>query len=154
MNYPASSIAVSVATEATQELVTAFATLVPQLSATATPPDADTLAKIIASPSNAILLARDQGKGGAIVGVLTLVTFRIPTALRAWIEDVVVDSSARGRGVGEQLTREALRVAWARGAQSVDLTSRHSREAAHRLYQRVGFVPRDTTVYRYVRKEC
>jgi ribosomal protein S18 acetylase RimI-like enzyme len=91
-------------------------------------------------------VARDDT--GTIVGSLTLVLFRIPTAIRAWIEDVVVDESARGRGVGEALSREALRVAADAGARTVDLTSRPSREAANRLYQRLGFKQRDTNVYR------
>jgi ribosomal protein S18 acetylase RimI-like enzyme len=81
---------------------------------------------------------------------LTLVIFRIPTAVRAWIEDVVVDADARGQGIGETLTREAVRLAAARGAQTIDLTSRPSREAARRLYEKVGFRVRDTNVYRYV----
>ena len=86
---------------------------------------------------------------GRLVGTLTLVTFRIPTGVRAWIEDVVVDDAARGHGVGEQLNRFALDIARQKGAKTVDLTSRPSREAANRLYQRIGFVPRDTNVYRY-----
>jgi len=86
---------------------------------------------------------------GNIVGLLTLVVFRIPTAVRAWIEDVVVDESARGKGVGEALNRAALDEARRRGAKTVDLTSRPSRAAANRLYQRIGFVARETNVYRY-----
>jgi ribosomal protein S18 acetylase RimI-like enzyme len=86
---------------------------------------------------------------GRVVGLLTLVVFRIPTAVRAWIEDVVVDESARGKGVGEALNRAALDEARRRGAKTVDLTSRPSREAANRLYQRIGFVARETNVYRY-----
>jgi ribosomal protein S18 acetylase RimI-like enzyme len=84
-----------------------------------------------------------------IVGLLTLAVFRIPTAVRAWIEDVVVDSSARGHGVGEALNTAAIAEAKRRGAKTVDLTSRPSREAANRLYQRIGFVARDTNVYRF-----
>ncbi len=84
----------------------------------------------------------------AIVGSLTLVVFRIPTGMRAWIEDVVVDEAARGHGVGEALNREALRIARERGAITVDLTSRPSREAANRLYRRLGFIERETNVYR------
>jgi ribosomal protein S18 acetylase RimI-like enzyme len=84
-----------------------------------------------------------------VVGLLTLVVFRIPTAVRAWIEDVVVDESARGKGVGEALNRAALDEARRRGAKTVDLTSRPSRAAANRLYQRIGFVARETNVYRY-----
>jgi ribosomal protein S18 acetylase RimI-like enzyme len=153
MTRAAAPIEVSVATEATDELARAFARLIPQLSDTAVPPDRNALADIIAAPSNTVLLARDRANGGQIVGTLTLVTFRIPTAVRAWIEDVVVDSSARDRGAAEALTEEAIRIAKLRGARTIDLTSRRSREAARRLYGKVGFAIRDTNVYRYVLPE-
>jgi ribosomal protein S18 acetylase RimI-like enzyme len=144
------SVEVSVATEATEELLAAFGRLIPQLSSSAIPLDLKALAEVIAAPCNTVLLARDREHEGRIIGTLTLVIFRIPTALRAWIEDVVVDSNARGRGVGEALTQEALQLASERGAQTVDLTSRRSREAAHKLYEKVGFGLRDSSVYRYV----
>jgi ribosomal protein S18 acetylase RimI-like enzyme len=104
------------------------------------------LAEIIKSDSTSMFVAR---VGNQIVGLLTLAVFRIPTAVRAWIEDVVVDSSARGHGVGEALNMAAIAEAKRRGAKTVDLTSRPSREAANRLYQRIGFVARDTNVYRF-----
>jgi ribosomal protein S18 acetylase RimI-like enzyme len=135
------------ATEATEELVSAFAHLVPQLSSSSPPPSRDELAEMIASRATAVFVARKDD--GAIVGTLTLVVFRIPTAVRAWIEDVVVDEAARGSGAGEALNRAALAAARQRGAKTVDLTSRPSREAANRLYQRLGFQRRDTNVYRY-----
>jgi ribosomal protein S18 acetylase RimI-like enzyme len=69
--------------------------------------------------------------------------------VRAWIEDVVVDSAARGHGVGEALNQAAILEARHRGAITVELTSRPSREAANRLYQRLGFVARETNVYRH-----
>lgn len=141
------SVTVEVADEVTDELVEAWVRLTPQLSSSSPPPDRDQLAEIVASPATHLLVAR--GDDGAILGSLTLVLFRIPTGLRAWIEDVVVDGEARGRGVGEALNRYAIDVAAERGARSVDLTSRPSRESANRLYQRLGFVPRDTNVYRY-----
>ena len=150
MQPEGAQIEVSVVTEATDELARAFARLIPQLSSTAAPPDRQALADIIAAPSNTVLLAKDHSNGGQIVGTLTLVIFPIPTALRAWIEDVVVDESARGRGVGEALTLEALRIAQSRGARTIDLTSRGSRKAARGLYEKVGFALRDTNVYRYV----
>ena len=81
--------------------------------------------------------------------MLTLVVFRIPTGLRAWIEDVVVDEAFRGQGAGEELSREAVRIAQAAGVRTVDLTSRPAREAAGRLYERIGFRQRDSRVYRY-----
>lgn len=140
------TVIVEVATEVTDALVEAFARLIPQLSSSNPPPSSDELAEIVASPSTELLLARIDGQ---VVGSLTLALFRIPTGLRAWIEDVVVDGSARGQGVGEELNRFALDLARQRGATTVDLTSRPSREAANRLYQRLGFQLRTTNVYRY-----
>jgi ribosomal protein S18 acetylase RimI-like enzyme len=130
----------------TDEVVAAFERLVPQLSSSNPPPTRDQLDAIVASPASVLFLAR---VGGAIVGSLTLALFRVPTGLRAWIEDVVVDESARGRGVAEALNMAALERARAAGAVTVDLTSRPSREAANRLYQKIGFKPRQTNVYRY-----
>jgi ribosomal protein S18 acetylase RimI-like enzyme len=141
-------VTISEATAADAELVEAFASLVPQLSSSAVPPDRECLQEIVGLPCNTVLIAREHD-GGRIVGTLTLVVFRIPTGVRAWIEDVVVASSARGRGVGEKLTRRALEIAHARGARTVELTSRASREAANALYRRIGFRQRETNVYRY-----
>lgn len=128
------------------ELVDAFARLVPQLSSSSAPPTADHLASLVADPDTVLYVAR---LGDLIVGSLTLAFYRIPTGIKAWIEDVVVDSVARGRGVGEALNRTALDEARRRGAKDVSLTSRPSREAANRLYVRIGFEPRTTNVYRY-----
>jgi ribosomal protein S18 acetylase RimI-like enzyme len=136
----------------TDELVEAMAGLIPQLSSSSPPPTAEELSEIVGSDATHLLLARDgdgPGLGGRIVGSMTLAVFRIPTGVRAWIEDVVVDGDARGQGVGESLNRAALDVAARRGARTVDLTSRPSREAANRLYQRIGFVERETNVYRF-----
>ena len=127
-------------------LVSVMARLVPQLSRSNPPPDAATLEAIVGSEASVLLLALDEE--GVVVGSLTLALFRIPTGLRAWIEDVVVDEAARGRGIGEALNREAIDRARAEGATTVDLTSRSSREAANRLYQRLGFEKRATNVYR------
>jgi ribosomal protein S18 acetylase RimI-like enzyme len=140
------SVSIEVASEATDELVAAFHRLIPQLSRRSDPPSKNELAEMIASSASDVLFARLDG---AVVATLTLVTFRIPTGVRAWIEDVVVDATARGHGVGERLNRYAIELARSRGATTVDLTSRPSREAANRLYQRIGFQPRDTNVYRY-----
>jgi ribosomal protein S18 acetylase RimI-like enzyme len=149
MTNSAPTVEVLTAGASTSELVEAFARLLPQLSTSAPPPTQESLATIIAAPSNTVLIARDSTAGGRIVGTLTLVIFPIPTALRAWIEDVVVDSEARGRGVGEALTTLAVNIAKQRGAKTVDLTSGQSRKAAHRLYEKAGFYVRDTSVYRY-----
>ena len=121
----------------------------PQLSTSNPPPTADELALIVASPASILLLAVDREDDDRVLGSLTLAWFRIPTGVRAWIEEVVVVESARGRGVGESLNRVALERARELGAVTVDLTSRPSREAANRLYRRIGFVARDTNVYRF-----
>ena len=139
-------IAIEVARKVDGELAAAFARLIPQLSSSTEAPDEERLRRIVEFPANRLLIARD---GDEIVGTLTLVVFPIPTGLRAWIEDVVVDESARGRGVGEAMTIEALRLAAAEGARSVDLTSRPGREAANRLYQRLGFELRPSQLYRH-----
>jgi ribosomal protein S18 acetylase RimI-like enzyme len=143
------TVFVEIAADVTDQLVDDFARLIPQLSSSSPPPTREVLEEIVASPATFLLLARDGDGEGAVLGSLTLVLFRIPTGLRAWIEDVVVDGEARGRGVGEALNRHAIDVAAERGARSVDLTSRPSREAANRLYRRLGFEPRETNVYRY-----
>ena len=140
-------VSVSEAQAVDDELVDAFVRLTPQLSRSNPAPTRAELDEIVRSEASRLLIARDDE--GTIVGSLTLVLFRIPTAVRAWIEDVVVDEAARGQGVGEALNREALRIAAEAGARTVDLTSRPSREAANRLYQRIGFEQRETNVYRY-----
>ncbi len=131
------------------ELVSAFALLIPQLSRSNPAPDAEALRAIVESEASTLLIARDDEADGRIVGSMTLAMFLIPTGRRAWIEDVVVDGDARGKGVGQLLNERALKIAAAAGARTVDLTSRPSREAANRLYQRLGFVQRETNVYRY-----
>lgn len=139
------SVVIEIADEANHELVEAFARLIPQLSKSSPPPSAAEVAEMVESAASDVLVARLDGR---IVGTLTLVVFRIPTGVRAWIEDVVVDDAARGHGVGEALNQFALDLARRKGAKTVDLTSRPSREAANRLYQRIGFHPRETNVYR------
>jgi len=139
------TVEVVVADKVDDELVAAFASLIPQLSSSS-PPTAEQLAEIVASPDSVLYLARLDGR---IVGSLTLAFYRIPTGLKAWIEDVVVDGSARGQGVGEALNTAAIDEARRRGAKNVSLTSRASRESANRLYQRLGFEPYETNVYRF-----
>ncbi len=134
--------------EVDDELVAAFDRLTPQLSSSSPAPGADELAAIVASPATVLFVARDVDTGN-IIGSLTLVLFRIPTGVRAWIEDVVVEESARGKGVGAALSEAAIERSRSVGAKTVDLTSRPSREAANRLYARIGFEQRDTNVYRF-----
>jgi ribosomal protein S18 acetylase RimI-like enzyme len=131
-------------TEATDELVDAFARLVPQLSPDRTGPTRAQLADVLSASGTVVLVARDAG---TITGTLTLLLYRIPTGVRGWIHDVVVDESARGQGVGEALTWEALAIARDAGAENVHLTTRRHREAAHRLYRRIGFVQRESDVF-------
>jgi ribosomal protein S18 acetylase RimI-like enzyme len=140
------TIAVETLNEATDEVVEAFGRLLPQLSRSAKPLDAAAIAALASSPEVTVLLARSDGR---IAGSLSLVIFRIPTGLRAWIEDVVVDEAARGQGIGALLTREAIRLAKEAGVRTVDLSTRPSRVAAGRLYEREGFKQRDTRMYRY-----
>lgn len=134
------------ATTVDDELVDAFARLIPQLSSSSPPPSRQQLEALVTGADTVLFLARLEGR---IVGSLTLALFRIPTGMKAWIEDVVVDDAARGHGIGAALNRAALDEARRRGAKDVNLTSRPSREAANRLYQRLGFVLRESNLYRY-----
>jgi ribosomal protein S18 acetylase RimI-like enzyme len=140
------SAEVEVLTEVNDEVEAAFGRLLPQLSRSAKPLTRADIARIQSAEAITLLIVRCDG---AIAGMLTLVMFPLPPGQRAWIEDVVVDEEFRGRGAGEELTKAAIRIARAAGARTVDLTSRPSREAAGRLYERTGFQQRDSRVYRY-----
>lgn len=140
-------VRVEIIREASDELVEAFSRLLPQLSATADPLDHEALDRMVTCDANTMLVARTSD---AIVGTLTLVLLPLPSGLRARVEDVVVDSAARGQGVAGLLTEKALRIAREAGARTVDLTSRPDRAAANRLYERLGFQVRQSTVYRFV----
>jgi ribosomal protein S18 acetylase RimI-like enzyme len=131
-------------TEADETLAAAVARLVPQLSPRREPAGLTELEELVGAEGTNLIVARD---GAEVLGMLTLIVYRVPTGVRAWIHDVVVDEAARGRGVGEALTQEALRLAKEAGAISVELTTRQEREAANRLYRRLGFEQRETNVY-------
>jgi ribosomal protein S18 acetylase RimI-like enzyme len=140
---------IAVAGVVDRRLVEAMERLLPQLSSSATPriPGVEDLRAVIESPSTTVLLMR--ASGGRVVGMLTLVLLRIPSGLRALIEDVVIDAEFRGKGLGDALTRRAIDLALSRGARTVDLTSSPQRVAANRLYRKLGFERRETNVYRY-----
>lgn len=144
------SITVEKAMSATPELLDGLNDLLPQLSSTAPLLTMHDVEEIVDSDAATLFVASDDG---VAVGMLTLVIFSIPTGLRAYIEDVVVDEGTRGTGVGEALTNAAVNEARARGVRSIDLTSRPSREAANALYQKLGFERRDTNVYRFELKD-
>jgi ribosomal protein S18 acetylase RimI-like enzyme len=132
--------------ELTDELVEAVGRLTAQLSQNAAQPGWEGLDEVVNSKSTSLFIARDES--GAIIGMAILAMYRISTGIRTYIEDVVVDEKARGQGVGEALCRHIIQEARELGVKTIDLTSRPSREAANRLYQKMGFEKRDTNVYR------
>ena len=138
-------------TSITPELVETFAHLLPQQTLGARHPTAEQLAAVVEVPTNTLLIARDDR--GAIVGTLTLMLLLTPGATFGFVEDVVVDVAARGRGIGEALVRECLRLAAEQGAERIELHSGNHRQAAIRLYQRVGFKKFETNVWRFVTGE-
>ena len=137
------------AASATDELVAALARLVPQLTSKSRAPDRDQLESLLHSGSSTLLVARSPDSGGPIVGVACLGVYRVLTGLRAVIEDVVVDESVRGKGIGEALVQRLLDLARGKGVRGVSLTSNTNRRAANRLYVRVGFMPGATNLYYY-----
>ena len=132
--------------EYSEEILSALNELLPQLSSSASPLSDAFLLRVIQSESSHLLMAEEDGQ---FYGSLTLAVFVIPTGTRAWIEDVVVSEDSRGKGVGRLLSERAVNLANELGAKTIDLTSRPSREAANSLYKKIGFVQRETNVYRY-----
>jgi ribosomal protein S18 acetylase RimI-like enzyme len=145
--YDIFMVSIRPVTEVTESLTDAYKVLIPQLSSSSNPPTGEALQRIIESDSAQILIAEDEN--GEILGTMTLIIFQIPTGIRAWIEDVVVDSSARGKGIGKKLNLAALELAKQAGAKTVDLTSRPARQEANQLYRSIGFAERETNVYRF-----
>ncbi|KJF17997.1 GNAT family N-acetyltransferase [Acidithrix ferrooxidans] len=143
----AEDVMIELARSADGETLASLNALIPQLSSSARPLEVGDLKKLIDDGNISLLLARDRN--GEISGTLTLVTFSIPTGIRAIIEDVVVDGQKRGMSIGAKLVDFALDLALSLGAKTVDLTSRPDRESANRLYLRKGFQIRETNVYRF-----
>jgi ribosomal protein S18 acetylase RimI-like enzyme len=144
------SVTVSIAAEGdAEELHAALQRLVPQLSKSNPPPSLDAVRAMLAHDAVTQFLARQDD--GSIVGVATLATFPIPTAIRSWVEDVIVDGASNNQGIGRLLIDAMVARAGELGAKTVDLTSRPSREAANHLYRKAGFEVRETNVYRYHR---
>lgn len=137
------------ATAVTDELVEAFERLIPQLKLSFPLPSRQEIESLLASDASILLAARYPDSRSTIVGILTLVVYRVPTGIHARIEDVVMDEVMRGKGIGEALVRYALNMAREAGADGVALTSNPKREAANRLYQRLGFKPWVTNLYFY-----
>ena len=136
------------ASRVTDELLDALTRLIPQLKISSPRLTRDDVAALLSSDSVTLLTARADASA-PIVGMLTLVVYRVPTGVRARIEDVVVDESVRGQGVAVELVQRALDIARAKGADGVALTSNPRREAANKLYQKVGFKKWETNGYFY-----
>ena len=143
---PRGPITVDVVRSVDDDLVEAAARLIPQLSSSAPVPGLAELGELVKAAGTTLIVARE---GRAIVGMLTLHTFLAATGIHAWIQDLVVDKDAKGRGVSELLTREAVRLGIEQGARTAELTSRPSHLGAGRLYERIGFERRQTHLYRY-----
>jgi ribosomal protein S18 acetylase RimI-like enzyme len=144
-------ITIAAARTATDELVIALNGLLPQLTSQAAPLNVEDLARIIAQAGLTLLIARDDVRPGQpVVGTATVILVEELTGRHARLESVVVDASARGRGIGASLTAEAIRLATEQGALTLNLTSSPRREAANRLYQRLGFRRRETNVYHLI----
>lgn len=136
---------IEIVTKVDDELYQAFQRLVPQLTTNNPPPSLNDLAALVRDSASTLIIARSEEN--KIIGALTLIVYRVPTGIRSIIEDVIVDKSARGQGVGEALMKRAIEVAREKGAGNISLTSNAMREAANRLYLRMGFKKRETNVY-------
>jgi ribosomal protein S18 acetylase RimI-like enzyme len=124
--------------------------LLPQLNSGSELPTRKHFKEILKSERTHFFIAELDNED--IVGMLTIATYDIPSGTKVWIEDVVVDESQRGKGFGKELTLYAIGYARSIGAESIELTSRQSRIEANQLYRKLGFVKRETNVYRYLLK--
>jgi ribosomal protein S18 acetylase RimI-like enzyme len=140
-------INISELTETSSSVLQSINELLPQLSSSAQVISMDRLSELVESDNTLIFIGTDEN--GQILGMLSLIVMKIPTGNKAWIEDVVVDQSARGKGMGKALMNHALEKAKELAVKSVDLTSRPSREKANMLYQSLGYQIRETNVYRH-----
>ena len=136
---------IDIVTQADEDLYNAFQRLVPQLTNNNPPPSLNDLTALVRDSSSTLMVARNEKN--EIIGALTLTVYRVPTGIRSIIEDVIVDNSARGQGVGEALMLRAIEIAKEKGAGNISLTSNPLRESANRLYLRVGFKKRETNAY-------
>ena len=122
--------------------------LLPQLSPDAELNTRQYFKSILASESSHLFIAEVDNK--QIAGMLTIGTYKTPTGIKVWIEDVVVDELQRGKGVGKELMLFAISYSKSLGAKDVRLTSRPSRIEANELYSKLGFRKYETNFYKYV----
>ena len=140
---------IEAATAATPELLDALQHLLPQLNPQSHHLTMERLQDVIADPATTLLIVHDDDR---IVGTATVLSHRTPVSIKSRIEDVVIDESVRGQGVGEALVRSCIDVAREHGAEIVELQSARWREAANRLYPKLGFQLRDSNAYRLTLK--
>jgi ribosomal protein S18 acetylase RimI-like enzyme len=141
----ADGISISIARRLTPSDLQRIETLLSQLSPTARF-DSERVLSLLEEQNADLFVARESDE---IVGMATLVTAPLVTGWHGTIEDVVVDQTARGRGIARLLLEAIIDESGRRGLSKLDLTSRPSRESALRLYESVGFVRRQTNVLRF-----
>ncbi len=137
---------IEIVTKADDELWEAFQRLVPQLTNNNPPPAFDDLAALVQDAASTLMVARDDE--GVIIGALSLTVYRVPTGIRSIVEDVIVDISARGQGIGEALMLRAVELAREKGASNISLSSNPARVAANQMYVKMGFQKRNTNAYK------
>lgn len=137
---------IEIVTKADDELLEAFQRLVPQLTNNNPPPAFDDLAALVQDAASTLMVARDDE--GVIIGALSLTVYRVPTGIRSIVEDVIVDISARGQGIGEALMLRAVELAREKGASNISLSSNPARVAANQMYVKMGFQKRNTNAYK------
>ncbi|MCD4671037.1 MAG: GNAT family N-acetyltransferase [Anaerolineaceae bacterium] len=139
------TIHIKQAGQANEDILSAMQRLMTQLTS-APPPNIEELQEMLgAGATTTLFLARQADN--TIIGMAALSVFRVPSGLKAWIEDVVVDEAHRGKGIGEALTEACIEHARALGVHSIHLTSNPARVAANQLYQKLGFQLHETNLY-------
>jgi len=143
MNTP---IVIEQATTFSSSLTESVNTLLHQLNPNAYLLSDKDVQEMLDASTNELFVAKDAEK---IIGMITLITYRIPYAKKGILEDFVVDASYRGKGVGSDLIKTAMESAKEKNVKYIELTSNPTREKAREFYLHLGFVQRETNVYRF-----
>lgn len=104
-------------------------------------PDESAFATIVASPWLHIFVLEHRGSVAATTYLNVIPNMTRPASPYAVIENVVVDKTLRGTGLGKQIMARTLDAAWAAGCYKAMLMTGSKTEATHAYYRRCGSSP-------------
>ncbi len=104
-----------------------------------------TLQEILQSGNNVLVIICRMDD--SIVGTALLSTYKVISGYRGMVDDVVVDASQRGKGIGRKLMERLLEEGKKMGLDEILLFTGHHRAPAKALYKSLGFEMRKSGLY-------